>query len=136
MNHLRHLIPLPVLLVGLLLAGCASSTVQSRRQERPAAYEALPTESRELVDQGQIKAGMGMDAVYIAWGKPGEVLKGGNETGETVTWDYFGTYLQEIQYWGYRRLRTDFYPVRYLRIQVVFANGVVKQWQTFPAPGY
>ena len=124
------------ILLCLFAAGCATSTIESRRKERLASYNALPPDQKQLVDQGQIKVGMSTDAVYIAWGKPGEVLKGASESGETITWAYFDTYLQEIHYWGWRRVRTDFYPVHYVRAKVVFVNGVVKEWQTYPGPGY
>ena len=125
-----------LLLAGLVLAGCATSTVLTRKQERYAAYEALTPEMRSLVDQGQIKIGMTMDAVYIAWGPPGQVLQGENEAGKTTTWVYYGGYVQEARYWGYRRLHYDYYPGSYVRAQVVFVNGLVKSWQTFAEPGY
>ena len=123
-----------ILLAGLVLAGCATSTVMSRKQERYAAYEALTPEMRGLVDQGQIKVGMTMDAVYIAWGPAGRVLQGENEAGKTTTWVYYGSYVQEVRYWGYRNLHYDYYPTSYVRAQVVFVDGVVKSWQTYGAP--
>ena len=39
-----------LLLAVALLAGCATSTVQSRRQQRYPAYEALSPDLRTLVD--------------------------------------------------------------------------------------
>ncbi len=125
-----------VLLAGLVLAGCATSTVQSRKQERYAAYEALTPEMRGLVDQGQIKVGMTTDAVYIAWGPPGRVQQGENESGRTTTWVYYGSYMQEVRYWGYRNLHYAYYPTTYVRAQAVFVNDLVKSWQTFGAPPY
>jgi hypothetical protein len=32
-----------------------------------------------------------MDAVYIAWGKPSQVLQGESSQGSTITWLYTGT---------------------------------------------
>jgi hypothetical protein len=125
-----------LLLAGLVLAGCATSTVMSRKQERYAAYQALTPEMRGLVDQGQIKVGMTMDAVYIAWGPAGRVLQGENEGGKTTTWVYYGGYVQEVRYWGYRNLHYDYYPATYVRAQAVFVNGVLKSWQTFAEPPY
>ena len=94
-----------ILLVSLLLAGCAATqTVDSRKQERYAAYQALAPELKAAVDQGQVKSGMSMDAVYIAWGKPSQVVSGGNAAGETTTWIYQGGYVQETRFWGYSRL--------------------------------
>ena len=125
-----------ILLAGLVLTGCATSTVQSRKQQRYGAYEALTPEMRGLVDQGQIKVGMPMDAVYIAWGPFGRVLQGENEAGKTITWVYYGSYVQEVRYWGYRNLHYDYYPATYVRAQAVFVNGVLKSWQNFGAPPY
>ncbi len=55
-------------LTGLCATGCATSTIESRSRERAAAYAALSPEWRDLVSHGQIKVGMPMDAVYVAWG--------------------------------------------------------------------
>jgi hypothetical protein len=134
LKHFAMLIGL--LAAGSFMAGCATNTVESRKQEKYAAYEALSPEARTAVDQRQIRIGMPMDAVYIAWGKPGEVVEGENEAGHTVTWVYYDYYLQDVYYSGYRRPHTGYYSTSYVRAQVIFTNGVVKQWQTFPAPGY
>ncbi len=124
-----------ILLVGLLLAGCATTqTVESRKQERYAAYQALSPELKAAVDQGQVKSGMSMDAVYIAWGKPSQVVSGGNAAGETTTWIYQGGYVQETRFWGYSRLHYAYTPLTYVRAQVIFVNGLAKEWQTFPEP--
>ena len=66
-----------LLLILLLvsLAGCATSSVESRRKERSSAYTSLSPEMKALVDQGRIQVGMPMDAVYIAWGKPAQILQ-------------------------------------------------------------
>src|SRR5687767_11302134 len=87
----------PALLVVLvaLVTGCATSTVETRKQERYSAYSNLPVEERSLIDQGKIQIGMPMDAVYIAWGKPAQVLEQQTPTGAIVTWLYHGTHLQE-----------------------------------------
>lgn len=125
-----------VILVSLvLLAGCATqSTVQSREKERAAAYAALTPEQRSLVDAGQIKAGMNEDAVYMAWGAPGQITRGGNDSVETATWLYYGGYVQETRFWGRRDVHYDYDPRTYVRAQVVFVNGIMKSWQTFPSP--
>ena len=126
------------LLAGTIaLAGCAtSSTVATRKQERVAAYEALSAEDRTAVDQGVIRAGMSMDAVYIAMGNPSQITRGGDEAGETTTWIYHGGYMRERRYWGYRRMYHEYDPGTYVRARVTFVNGVVKRWQTFPEPPY
>ncbi len=73
------------LLLALITAGCATSTVDKRKQERYSAYASLPPAARELVDKGQIKIGMPMDAVYIAWGKPSQIIHGQSSDGAAIT---------------------------------------------------
>ena len=86
-----------LLLASLLLTGCATITLQTRKQERDAAYSQLPPDQKAAVDSGQITVGMSMDAVYIAWGKPSQVLVAESSKGSTVTWLYQATYLQEYR---------------------------------------
>lgn len=125
------------LLAGLLLGGCSTGgTVASRKQERYSAYEALSPELRSLVDQGKIQTGMSTDAVYIAWGKPGRVTEGDYGAGPAITWAYLDSYLQQYNTLGWRGMYQTYANVSYVRAQVVFTNGVVQQWQTFPAPGF
>jgi outer membrane protein assembly factor BamE (lipoprotein component of BamABCDE complex) len=131
-----------ILFVAAALMGCASSSVESRRTERSAAYQALSPEAKALVDQGKIKVGMSMDAVYIAWGKPSRIMTGETEKGETSTWYYTGTTWEEYRYWNYRRFHhgrqiytepyvdTDYVARDYDRAEIVFENGVVKSWKT------
>jgi len=136
MQHRIHVNKLFVgSLAALLLAGCAThSTVQSRKQERYAAYQALPADQKAAVDQGRLMPGMSMDAVYIAWGKPTQVISGGGPGGETVTWLYQHNYLQETEYLGTRHVYYGYTPSSYVGAQVVFVNGVVSTWQTFASP--
>lgn len=139
---------LAVGMVLALLTGCATtrSTIDSRKQERYGVYSSLSPEFRALVDVGKIKIGMPMDAVYIAWGKPAQVVGGETAAGAQTSWLYEGTQLQEYRYWAYRpyssryryysspTLEYDYYPVGYTSAEVIFENGVVKEWRTFPAP--
>ena len=139
-------------LLAFLLAGCATSNVESRKKERYRAYSVLSPEQRAAVDAGHIKVGMTMDAVYIAWGKPHQIAGGETPAGAQVMWLYSGTQLQGCTYWGYRgigpyrgpyhhsfygpTLYHDYLPVGYVKAEVIFEQGVVKQWRTLPAPGY
>ena len=133
----------------LLTAGCATtSTVETRKQERYNAYSELSPEQRTAVDAGQIKVGMSMDAVYIAWGSPSQILAGESSQGASVTWIYHGTYFEEHQFWGYpyyghygycRRyyypgpyLAYDYSPRTYVRAEVRFVGGIVKEWRSLP----
>jgi len=135
-----------VVLVAFLVQGCATSTIVNRRQEKLAAYNALPAAQRELVDHGQIQVGMGQDAVYIAWGPPEQVLEEETQEGHTVTWLYHGQWMQESQYWNYREVSRggtvfmERYPDReydprdYVRAEIIFAGGKVVRWRTLPRP--
>jgi hypothetical protein len=133
-----------LLLLSVTLAGCATSTVQTRRQERSSEYEALSPEEKAAVDRKEIKVGMSMDAVYIAWGKPSQVWAGETSNGSIVTWVYYGSYLERYPYWdsnfyyssyGYYsspRMTYDYYPRNYVKAQVVFENNKVKEWGSLP----
>src|SRR6266540_708484 len=88
-------------LAGALLSGCATSTIESRKKERYHAYSELSVEQRAAVDAGQIKVGMPKDAVYIAWGKPHQILANESSAGKQEVWIYMGTYLQSYNYWGF-----------------------------------
>jgi hypothetical protein len=135
-----------LVLTGLLAAGCVTSTVESRSRERAAAYAALSPEWRDLVNQGQIKVGMSMDAVYVAWGKPSQILTSESTGGTTTTWRYQGLSYQEYRYWsqdyygsvrhrngyGYYaspRLEYDYVATPYVAAEVIFEKGIVKSWQ-------
>ena len=142
---------LTLALLALLLAGCATSNVESRKKERYNAYAELPAEQRAAVDAGLLKVGMTMDAVYIAWGKPHQIVGGETPAGAQVVWLYIGTQLQGYTYWGYQgigpyrgpyrsyygpSLYHDYVPVGYVKAEVIFEKGVVKQWRTLPSLGY
>ena len=128
---------LTLLLAVVVLAGCATSNnMAARKQERAASYAALKPEIRALVDQGQIRRGMSQDAVYIAWGKPSQVLQQEDQHGVIVTWLYHGNYLEETRYWPYRARAPNYdYDIRsYISAEVVFQNGEVTNWRTLPKP--
>ena len=139
-----------LLLIGcVFLSGCATSTVESRKKERQAAYNSLSPEENQLVDLGQIKVGMSQDAVYIAWGPPAEILQGqSGNSGVQTTWLYYGTTMQETRYWTFREvpykghvfleryLDRDYDPRDYVRAEIVFVDGKVASWRTLPRPTY
>jgi hypothetical protein len=132
----------------VLTFGCASAPrkLEARKQERSATYTSLSPEMKALVDVGKIKVGMPMDAVYIAWGKPSQVVGGEDPRGAYTKWIYEGTQLQEYRYWSGRpyggrhgywggpTLESDYFPTGYTQAEVSFQNGLVKEWRTFPAP--
>jgi hypothetical protein len=137
------------LVAALLLSGCATSTIETRKQERYAAYAELPAEQKAAADSGQLKVGMPVDAVYIAWGKPSQVVAGESSKGATVTWLYYSSYLQAYPYyWSYPGycygfghfpppyFTYDYYPRSYVRAEVIFEGNKVAEWRTLPHPGY
>jgi len=137
-----------LILVGSLsLTGCATSTIRGRKRERAAAYQALSSEQRIAVDHGEITIGMPMDAVYIAWGEPSQIVPGDPSEGVTVTWLYHGTYPEEHSFWsdydrwhdsGYYtapHATRDSHPRSWVRAEVGFAVGVAKEWHRLPRPG-
>ena len=134
---------LPVL---MLLVGCQTATIESRRAQRATAYAALLPEQQQLVDKGEIKSGLTEDAVYIAWGPASEILRGETDGKSTTTWIYRGTWWDEQTHWTYRTTRQGgrFYefpvldhtsvPRSYVSAEVVFVDGIVKSWRARPRP--
>ncbi len=134
----------------LLLAGCSTSTVASRKLERPAAYAALTPEQKQYVDAGQIRVGMSPDAVFLAWGAPDQIVQGESEGGLTTHWVYMGQWMEETRYWTYREvsrgkdgdpvmeryLDRDYFPRSYVSAEIIFENNLLKSWHTLPQPGY
>lgn len=120
--------------------GCATtSTIESRKQERVAAYAALSPEFKSLVDGGQIRKGMSEDAVYIAWGRPAQILQQEDQSGAATIWLYEGGWMEETRYWygrRYPRLEHDYQPRSYVRAEIVFVDGRVVSWRTLPQPVY
>ncbi|MBA4147647.1 MAG: hypothetical protein H0X66_05990 [Verrucomicrobia bacterium] len=135
-----------LLLTCVFLAGCATSTVESRRAEKMSSYATFSPEIQRLVDSGQITVGMPADAVYIAWGAPSEILQSEDARGAATTWLYHGTYMQQYRYWNYREvanadgvfleryLDTEYNPRSFLHAEITFQGGVVKSWRTLPRP--
>src|SRR5438876_9149678 len=96
---MRTFIPL-IMLTTAVVIGC--STVGSRKAERADAYKALSARQRALVDEGIIDAGMKTNAVYIAWGKPYEIMRVDFPSGERTVWVYTGATSQQVSSWQYR----------------------------------
>ena len=96
---MRPFIPL-ILVTAAVVAGC--STVGSRKAERADAYHALSARQRALVDEGFIDVGMNTNAVYIAWGKPYEIMRVDFPSGERTVWVYTGATSEQVSSWQYR----------------------------------
>ena len=127
-----------LLLSVLLLSGCATSSIESRRNERASSYATLSPEFKTLVDQGQIRRGMTQDAVYIAWGKPAQILQQEDQRGQVTFWLYHGGWIESNRYWTRHSYYpvTDYEPRTYVSAEITFMNGVVDSWRTLPKPTY
>ena len=128
------------LVFAVLVSGAGCSTVSSRTEERPQAFNNLPQTERELVKQSKIKAGMSKDAVYIAFGKPDKTTPGTPDGKPGETWIYFGVRQQVISNYHViprpagRGFTTEmvYNPIYishpYVRRQVFFQNEKVVAW--------
>ena len=63
-----------IAMVALILTGCA--TTEARISNHPEMYQRLSPRDQALVSQGQIRPGMSMDAVWLAWGSPDQKIPG------------------------------------------------------------
>lgn len=71
-----------------LMAGCATSTLPARIQEKSAAYAALTPEQRKNVESGTIEVGYTTDMVYLALGTPRQVQTKDTPEGKAEMWSY------------------------------------------------
>ena len=84
------------ILSGALMFGGAVSalittsceTTQDRISKNPEIYQRLSTSDQALVAQGQIRAGMSRNAVWLAWGSPDQKIVGNMAGRSTETWIY------------------------------------------------
>jgi len=130
-----------------ILCGCATSTIESRKEERAEVYASLSEADRKSVDQGEVRVGMSRDAVYISWGEPDQVMNSGNSDGVVETWLYHGSTLERRHRWGVREvfdqrgrnyLITTYDPEyvsrQYVRAEISFSDGKVRSWKTLARP--
>ena len=133
---------LSLLLAGglALLCGCATSSIEKRRAQRPEAYAALSSDARAQVDRGEIAEGMDTNAVFIAWGRPTKITtRSGNDRRE-IEWWYYRNYLKSNRVYYYTHDGHG-YPVvdayydtsawKYVARKVVFRDGQVTWFRTY-----
>lgn len=70
----------------LIFTGCA--TTEARISQHPEMYQRLSARDQALVSQGQIRPGMTIDAVWLAWGTPDQKIPGDVRGHSTETWVY------------------------------------------------
>jgi hypothetical protein len=72
--------------VGLCLTSC--ETLENRISEHQDIYNSLSARDQALVRQGQIRSGMSMNAVWLAWGSANVKTSGEMRGHQTETWVY------------------------------------------------
>ena len=70
----------------VFLTGCAST--ESRISEHREMFNTLSPSDQSLVTQGQIRSGMSLNAVWLAWGSPDQKLTGEIRGRASETWVY------------------------------------------------
>src|SRR6266566_7696461 len=120
----------------LILTSCG--TPGTRISQHPEIYQRLSSRDQSLVSQGQIRPGMTMDAVWLAWGTPDQKIPAnvGDSHGETWVYlryetppSYGGPYYYGPFDWSY--IPPKFvYPSR----GVTFSNGRVVFYRYLPSP--
>src|SRR5207237_7031786 len=70
----------------LTLASC--STTETRISGHPEIYQTLSSRDQALVSQGQIRASMSQNAVWLAWGSPDRKIVGNMRGHLSETWIY------------------------------------------------
>ena len=72
--------------VGLCLTSC--ETTENRITEHQDMFNTLSARDQALVRQGQIRSGMSMNAVWLAWGSAAQKTTGEMRSQPTETWIY------------------------------------------------
>lgn len=73
-----------------LLLGACSSTIESRIENHPEKFAALSGTQKKAVLAGELKQGMGKDAVFLSWGSPGGIKEGVTNGRAFEKWRYVG----------------------------------------------
>lgn len=133
------------ILATALAASCAPYTPQSRIQEQPGKFAALPPSHQQLVREGKLTQGMGPDAVELAWGEPSRRYHGSREGKSLARWDYLGSrpvtvsnfHGSHMPGWGpyghrypIHGLGPDIAYVPYREASVWFVEGRVDAWES------
>jgi hypothetical protein len=125
-----------IAVAALFLVSCG--TPATRISQNPGIYQGLSPRDQALVSQGQIRLGMSMDAVWLAWGTPEQKIPGYGRGRPTETWVYLrydtppsygGPYYYGPFDWSYIPPKFP-YPSK----GVTFADGRVVFFRHLPAP--
>jgi len=130
-------IPILIILALMIIAGCATNSISSRKHERSDAFANLSTSQQNAVEQGRILPGMSTNAVYIAWGKPSQITSNGS----LLTWLFHEReYVEEKHITirvgprapGFPEETKTLYSRSVVRRSVTFDNGLVTEWNWTP----
>src|SRR5438874_4850399 len=86
MKIISNALLLSLAAVGLCLTSC--ETLDNRISEHQDIFNSLSPRDQALVRQGQIRSGMPMNAVWLAWGSPSVKTSGEMRARPTDTWVY------------------------------------------------
>jgi hypothetical protein len=92
-------LPLIISASALFLTSC--ETVENRISEHQDLYNTLSPRDQELVRNGQIRSGMSMNAVWLAWGSPEQKTSGEMRGRATETWIYVQSRTAPYGSFGY-----------------------------------
>lgn len=92
----KYLAPVGALLALLVLAGCESSGVTARIQEKSALFNSLEPWQQRDIQSGLVNPGFSTDMVYMALGKPSKIVT--TADGQETIWTYSNYYPPVAQY--------------------------------------
>jgi hypothetical protein len=120
----------------MIFSGCA--TPGGRISQHPQIYQSLSSGDQALVSNGQIRQGMTMNAVWLAWGTADQKIPANIRGRPAQTWVYLryetppsygGPYYYGPFDWSY--IPPKFiYPIR----AVTFSNGTVEYFGQLAPP--
>ena len=98
-HHLSRALAVLTAFSALLITGCA--TLEDRISQNPQIFNSLSPRDQALIRQGQIREGMGQDAVWLAWGAPDNRLSGRSRGRPAETWIYNTTTTAYAPHYGF-----------------------------------
>ncbi len=87
---MKFLPPFMAAALALALTGC--STINSRIHERAAVFYSLDPEIQQQIRHGQVGVGYTTDMVYMALGRPTQLVNRVTSDGSATTWIYQSYY--------------------------------------------
>jgi len=125
----RLVLPFTTLATLLLMAGCESTGVSARIQEKSAVYAALSTEQQHAIKTGAVDIGFTADMVYLSLGKPSKIEIKESADGPVTVWTYTRFYPTEgvAETWSVSRSQQAKLQVLFYQDKV-FDAAVLEQY--------